>query len=559
MQNNPNQEIHTDYKKNDIFKPVNANQLAKSIHYDFVVTQDMFDTYVNKQGVSEGAVVDIGEVLRSTIDGRSGPIDDTRIPTPISMFIAANTTGYNLSFTGRLWGGILYWTPGKSDCVNVYSSYPYSVKSLAGGLNFWSTINAPVILDDFNVTWYGVCKIGCYTLKRDYNFTHSLSSGPQIVFGLAVGDTKKPTYTPVATGPTYFEPTILFANWMGDSSVTTEYTIKSDDTSIPGLFQSMWIATARYKNEILLKVYSSSGNDLFLYVISDYTANEFRFSNSDTGRVVSIHNDGSITWNYVGGYGGGGGDQPVIIYNLNVTEHLNPNKAYTERFNPNTADALKGLLSTMSESKTILRPNAKDFKTIPEDTGDPKLTWYSNTKSFQFRGARVLEYYSWFLISVNNLTDKAPEWISNNNSVVIDVDDLVEGIVYEVNIHVVKLPLKQYEATFNSTKYTCGMQLCPDEPVVPLPGTASPNNLPKASGWSVLFYHPSGESANLYYWGTSKKVSDPTNILYPRYTVCTNNVDPDSSDVQLYYSTNELGRASIQFVKLNGNVYVMRY
>lgn len=550
MQNNPNQEIHTDYKKNDIFKPVNANQLAKSIHYDFVVTQDMFDTYVNKQGFSEGADVDIGDVLRSTIDGRSGPTGE-KIPTPISMFIAANTTGYNLLFTGRLYGEMLDWPLGKSDCVNVYSSYPYSVKSLAGGLNFWSTINAPVILDDFSVMWNGVCKIGCYTLKRDYNFTHSPSSGTQIVFGLAVGDTKKPTYTPVATGATYFEPTILFANWMGDSSVTTEYTIKSSDSSMPGLFQSMWMTIARYKNEILLKV--DSGDDLFLYVASDYRANEFRFSNSDTGRVVSIHNDGSITWNYAGGYGGGGGDQPVIIYNLNVTERLDPNNSYTERA------ALEGLLSIIGENKTILRPNAKDFKTITEDTGDSNLTWYSNTKSFQFRGARVLEYYSWFLISVNNLTKNASEWIANNNAVYIDVDDLVEGIVYEVNIHIVKLPLKQYTAKINNIPYTCGMQLCPDEPVVPLPETYSPDNLPKASGWNVLFYHPSGESANLYYWGTSKQVTSTPYILYPRYTVCTNNVDPDSSDVQLNYSTNELGRASIQFVKLNGNVYVMRY
>ena len=49
MQNNPHQEIRTDYMVNDVFTPTAANQLARSIPFDFVITSEMVASYMLQQ------------------------------------------------------------------------------------------------------------------------------------------------------------------------------------------------------------------------------------------------------------------------------------------------------------------------------------------------------------------------------------------------------------------------------------------------------------------------------------------------------------------------------
>ena len=166
MQNNPNQNIHTDYVAFDVFKPMAANQLAKSIHYDFVITQDMIDNYVAHLSASDFSI-DVGGVIASNPDGTSGPWETpVVIPygKPINIFIAGKVPdGYYLNFHTRLIGigtpvgNILdctaYSVDGNwdrtltHDMVNVFSAYPYAVSVLVAGFNFWSTPETPVTIN----------------------------------------------------------------------------------------------------------------------------------------------------------------------------------------------------------------------------------------------------------------------------------------------------------------------------------------------------------------------------------------------------------------------------
>ena len=106
MQNNPNQEIHTDYRANDIFKPVNANQLANSIHYDFVITQEMLDKYLEKHPSTTD--IDVGNLIASDINGNDSSWENP-VPAPVSIYIAAKTSlndPFTFMFGGRLCNGV---------------------------------------------------------------------------------------------------------------------------------------------------------------------------------------------------------------------------------------------------------------------------------------------------------------------------------------------------------------------------------------------------------------------------------------------------------------------
>ena len=77
MLNNHNNEIYTDYRANDIFKPVNANQLAEAIHYDFVITQEKIDAVLEAIAPTPDGSgyrnLDLGELIIRKVDGESAP------------------------------------------------------------------------------------------------------------------------------------------------------------------------------------------------------------------------------------------------------------------------------------------------------------------------------------------------------------------------------------------------------------------------------------------------------------------------------------------------------
>lgn len=63
MINNPPRNIHTDYVANDVFKPKDANALAMSIPFDFVITKERVDEYREKHEYTQANSLDVGALI----------------------------------------------------------------------------------------------------------------------------------------------------------------------------------------------------------------------------------------------------------------------------------------------------------------------------------------------------------------------------------------------------------------------------------------------------------------------------------------------------------------
>ena len=63
MINNPVRNIHTDYVANDVFKPKDANALAASVQYDYVITKERVDEYREAHELTQSDWLDVGDLL----------------------------------------------------------------------------------------------------------------------------------------------------------------------------------------------------------------------------------------------------------------------------------------------------------------------------------------------------------------------------------------------------------------------------------------------------------------------------------------------------------------
>ena len=146
MLNNPNNEIHTDYRPNDIFKPVNANQLAEAIHYDFVITQEKIDNVIEATSPSRDSSgyrnVDLGDLIICELDGSSAPWRGPQVKPPLNIFISGKLpSDVRLILDSRLLNDITFidcsdfklngnWNMAVTkDMINIYSAYPYAASS----------------------------------------------------------------------------------------------------------------------------------------------------------------------------------------------------------------------------------------------------------------------------------------------------------------------------------------------------------------------------------------------------------------------------------------------
>lgn len=322
MQNNPNQEIHNDYRTDDVFKPVNANQLANSIHYDFVITQEMLDNYLDKHpGITD---IDMGELIASDVDGNDASWEHP-IPAPVSIYIAAKTSfddTFSFSFSGKLCNrsystsehvveSDAWASPDAEDLINIYSAYPYKVSALCGGINFWSTPASRIWLDGYTSP-QGICKIGSYYLEpwgsSGYVISHedsfmlviqgSSTSGYEFVYPWSVNSSQNNTEVPEYGG---FRPSVVHANWMTGCGVADSYTIYDSSSIVNGLYAQIK-QTIQMGSEPSLTVLHSRSQACYQFSgFSDYVAS---FYNMNEKKVVSVSNTGSITWNDVSSTGG---------------------------------------------------------------------------------------------------------------------------------------------------------------------------------------------------------------------------------------------------------------
>lgn len=552
MINNPNQEIHTDYKVNDIFKPVNANQLARAIHYDFVITQEMLDAYTAKYS---GDTIDVGNLLSTKVDGSIAAF--TAIPAPCSIYIAANTKGYKLEFFQRLFGDssstghIIDITDFKDssgqytyektrDMLDVYSAYPYEITSICGGVNFWSTRTAPLTVNTIGIPWDGVCRIGNYICNEQLDF--GPRSGLQVVFGNNVGGFRPKASVSAGQASTGYIPTVVFANWMNGNGTTTEYHIDSVSLSEPGLFQSVSEAYTQYSTSVTLQV--SRGDTVEAYPLSKVSSTEIRFSNADIGKTVILAPDGSISWENMQG-GSTASRDIIILQDDGVIVPYSGGAKYMSLDPENVTDnptqvrysiLQNGLFTTY---KTV---DAVDAYIVP--------TSYSSS-GLRPRNTTKIVWNTWYKITAYGVFDDDPvgtpshnkDIVNEHRSVVIVADTLVEGLVYEMTINI-------RANAICSSSGSGGV-------LVDYGGMHAPSIIDHP--YTLMFYTSTGATVSTYKWADTSKLGNyfvkPTFNRVPS-TDTQIGFGPASGSMHI---APVLASAIVHFVKIGDKIYTMGY
>ena len=578
MQTNPNQQIHTDYQIDDVFKPEAANQLARSIHYDFVITQKMFDAYVEKH--PSFTYIDVGLLICSKPDGTDGYESGTVLAkAPVNIYIDADTGRMPIEFTyellniidcsdfkvGGSWDAFV-----TKDMMNIYSSHPYIVQNLAGGFNFWSSPTAYVETAGYN-TNAGIAKIGSYKLTHTTNICRP-DNFQLVIEGLGLG--LMFTYTGSDASPDEhfggLRPSIVYGNWMTGSGLSTQYSIHGKDTVNPttiknGLYAQMQASVADWDTEPILVVthnYSTSR-----YQLSGWDSFEFRFVNASEGKTVTIYKDGTVKWGYASAVSGGGGSSAIIsdfLVHAIADDSFNPGLIH-----PYIVDNGFGSASSFNEAQLlVVLPNENRFLTPKQDmgtrhsSGEPASpNWYSGYPGFSFQHGAItkLDWYFWYaILDYNDFTPGATSttniWIKNPRlTLYIAIDELKEGVVYEVNLHSVWLPMAD-PTTIGNPAVTYRDQASPVTNKVSGGGTLDYNSFGKPA---IRFVGYNSVPTYVKYWG-SECGSD--NVIYPAfYATPSPNYGAPGTQSNNYTQLRDMATARVLFTYLNGKVFVMSY
>lgn len=568
MQNNPNNEIHTDYTPGGIFKSVNANQLARSVHYDFVITQEKLDAVIAAQGLTSGPV-DMGGVIMANMDGTNNSWQGTVIKPPFSIYINAKLP----SQFYFVWGSRLLTDTSFIDCsdfqvdgewdatvtkdmVNIYSAYPYRSWDLPGGFNFWSNPNAPIILTA-GVSNNGVIKVGSYKSEISAQRNYGERVGGQVILQESLDGNR--LYIELASVSESYVPFIVYANWMTSGGMITEYHINGDDmsvatTSIPGIYQQMRESISSWQTEPVLVVNHNQSSAR--YQFSGWDGSKITFSNVSEGRKVSIDTDGAVTWYSLSlGVGTLG---PVIVSDYDLTPITDPVDIDNYNVSP-----LNSIISNGWGRTRVLHPEYAGFKTMEQETGTAGRDWYyvsAPGELFDFKEATVLNWYKWHGLSAEDLSTNTVKWVFNPHKILyISYNDLKEGVVYEINIHIVQLPVASYEMPID------GIPLAMQQAI---PGIAvtSPESEYGSPNIQIEFYDKitSQQYANvLCYWGSDEQeILDGSQsvvpYIQPKFHKCSN-VAAFTAYTRPAETLADIATATVRFVKLNGKIYVMEY
>lgn len=558
MKNNPNQEIHTDYRANDIFKPINANRLAESIHYDFVVTQEMLDKYMEKNPGE--TTIAIGALINSNSDGTRNDNYVILAKAPVSVFIAAKTPDtITYDFTNTFVttaNGILdisdfmengQYTVLKTDgAVDVYSEYPYKA-NITGGVNYHSTPKAPLTVG--YVQNNGVIRIGAYKTTGSSAINVFRNGAIKIItqeqlsgYGFADDLTSDTQH-----------PDVFVADWMGGGcSGDLGYSIDEADTVKYGLFdrfaESYRLGTRAY---LFVRHHQSTS----VYHRDHGSSYDTTFSNASEGRKIIIHKDGTITKENTGVGGGGGGGRAALV------DFDTRGVITTHRYiigDSNSIDTLSivkpGFAAFLSPKQDMARYASGGESSCPD--------WYSGYPGFSFEKGVVstLDWFFWYAIS--NYEDgysgqEAPvNWYVNpRQTLYIDIGSLVEGTVYEINLYCVKLPGAD-SYTIGTPSKAYGVQASPVSQHINAP-TLDCDSLGVRP--DIYFVNYSGNSGTyMRRWGEETR-SDDNHIKPIFYNMGQpHNAGPSSSPFN-NEQVRIMARAKLTFTYLKGSVFVMEY
>lgn len=558
MKNNPNQEIHTDYRANDIFKPINANRLAESIHYDFVITQEMLDKYMEKNPGE--TTIAIGALINSNSDGTRNDTYAILAKAPVSVFIAAKTPDtITYDFTNTFVttaNGILdisdfmengQYTVLKTDgAVDVYSEYPYKA-NITGGVNYHSTPKAPLTVG--NVQNNGVIRIGAYKTTGSSPINVFRNGAIKIItqeqlsgYGFADDLTSDTQH-----------PDVFVADWMGGGcSGDLGYSIDEADTVQYGLFDRF---SESYRLGTRASLFVRHHQSTSVYHRDHGSSYDTTFSNASEGRKIIIHKDGTITKENTGVGGGGGGGRAALV------DFDTRGVITTHRYiigDSNSIDTLSivkpGFSAFLSPKQDMSRYASGGESSCPD--------WYSGYPGFSFEKGVVstLDWFFWYAIS--NYEDgysgqEAPvNWYVNpRQTLYIDIGSLVEGTVYEINLYCVKLPGAD-SYTIGTPSKAYGVQASPVSQHINAP-TLDCDSLGVRP--DIYFVNYSGNNGTyMRRWGEETR-SDDNHIKPIFYNMGQpHNAGPSSSPFN-NEQVRILARAKLTFTYLKGSVFVMEY
>jgi len=570
MQNNPHQEIRTDYMVSDVFTPTAANQLARSIPFDFVITPEMVTAYMLQH--PGRTVLDIGALIASNINGSDDATWDSPVQAPVRIFInAPYTPGIQFDFSGRLirateTGAPILDCSGfkvsgnwdatvTKDMVYVYSAYPYRVIVPVAGINFVSTPATYVSFQYGSPVNRGVIKVGAYATELNASvYDLDERDDIQIICEQVIQGhpfTISPSEGHIEAG---YRPAVVLANWTsGAASTVLEYSLSREDTVKYGLYQQIEASIALGTKPVIIE---NNTDFVARYTLSKQATTFFEFTNAALGRSIVLTALGAIQRKGVVGTSTSG---KVIITDLypdtvpHVTKTQDVGRVSTGMYNPGSYDWQKLL---------IYREDTATMSTVAEDIGQiSETSWFYEAKPFDFKSAHTLDWYFWYAISDYEYADGASEptigWYRNTRTVLfINSDTLREGTVYEVNMHNVRLPIGVGKIGTAESDYN--EQISPIDRDVPEPPGYRPY---------VYFVDSTGVSPNIRYWGDTTlggkaAGSHPYGVyaaFYTPYTVNDYTKYASAADTLFSSPLCDLAVAKVQFVKLNGAIYIMSY
>lgn len=570
MQNNPHQEIRTDYMASDVFTPTAANQLARSIPFDFVITSEMVTAYMLQHPGQ--SVLDIGALIASKIDGSDDATWDSPMQAPARIFInVPYTPSILFDFSGRLirsteTGAPILDCSGfkvsgnwdatvTKDMVYVYSAYPYRVIVPVAGVNFVSTPTTYVSFQYGSPANPGVIKVGAYATELDASdYALADRDDIQIICEQVIQGppfTISPTEGHVGSG---YRPALVMANWTsGAASTVLEYSVAREDIVKYGLYQQIEASIALGTKPVIIE---NNTDFLARYTLSKQAATFFEFTNASLGHSIVLTALGAIQRKGVVGTSTSG---KVIITDLypntvpHVTKTQDVGRVSTGMYVPGSYDWQKLL---------IYREDTATMGTVAEDIGGiGETAWFYEAKPFDFKAAHTLDWSFWYAISDYEYTEGASEptigWYRNpRTELFINSDTLREGTVYEINIHNVRLPIGVSKIGTAESDYN--VQISPIdrddlEPLGPRP--------------IVFFVNSEGAATNVRYWGDTTlggraAGSIPHGVyvaFYAPYTMNDYMEHASKADTLFNSPLCDLAVAKVQFVKLNGAIYIMSY
>ena len=564
MINNSNQDIHTNYQAQDVFTPNAANQLTRAISYDFVITQEVLENYLSKH--SALTEIDVGDLIACDADGNDGTWG-TPVKAPVSIYIAGKTSlddTYCLNFGGKLLTDILdcsdYQSGGSWDSaltcnmVNVYSAYPYRLKELVAGINFWSTPETVVSIVGAFANNSGVTKVGAYSTEGSASL-YNLGDADfiQIVCHLLVHGTHFTINASAAHLLTGYRPAVVYADWMnGSNSVTEGYYVYETDTSKPGLFQQL-TESIKYGAEPVVFVQKTQASDW--YRLCHHESNAMQFANVNSGRTLEVRESGDLTW----GMAASGGSGRAVLADFDTSGIITAHK-----YMVGDTDNLDSLYVLKSNIPQFMSPQEDMARVQPNNPP----AWYISYPGFSFENGAVttLDWYFWYAISdFDDADDTTLIWRTNPRlELQIDTGSLKEGIVYEINCHVVSLPSGPLTQSGNPEypDYSVGTNppMIYGKQATPVTSYKTPGTLDCISldlKPVIKFSRFTGGTSDVRLWGMPDRVV--TNCVYPAFYAAPEPNFGAKNIIEAAIQLKDLARAKVLFTYLGGKTYIMSY